>query len=286
MEQLAALFTERPYVVAFLAAFLLIAWAERGWQRMLFWLVSGTFIGWLVEFSSTRTSFPFGAYTYHEELFPDELWIGGVPFFASISIAFLAYFGYSAACTLLSRLERRGLDVQRRVDPRLDGSLRVLVLAAVIATWMDTVIDPVTHLGEFWFLGDLYAYHEDGIHFGVPVTNYAGWLFTTATIVFINQRFDAWLRSRNIAAGGFYLPLKPMWAVGTVLGNFAFMLGVTVYLLAPDRVPDTVALPEVLVSGVVLSGLFVLFATFMLYRGLAAPAATPAVAGSMPDGGC
>lgn len=269
MDELTAILTERPYVLAFLAAFLVIAWAERGWQRMAFWLASGTFLGWLMEFSSVRTGFPFGSYAYHQESFPDELWIGGVPIFASLSFAFLTYFGYSVACTLLSPLERRGSDVQRAVDPRVDGSWKVLALAAIITTWMDTVMDPVTHLGEYWFLGDLYSYAENGVHFGVPLSNYGGWLFTAACVVFVNQRFDGWLRSRGALPRGFHLPLKPLWAVGSVLGNFAFMVGVTVYLLASDRVPSTVALGGVLASGLVLSGLFALFAAAMLRRGLA-----------------
>ncbi len=226
--------TDRPYVVAFLVTFLVIAWAERGWQRTLIWLVSGTFIGWLMEFSSVRNGFPFGSYSYREENFPDELWLGGVPLFASLSFAFLTYFGYSVACTLLSRLERRGADVQRAVDYRVDGSIRVLLLAALITTWADTVIDPVAHLGRYWLLGDLYIYESAGFHFDVPLSNYAGWVLTSVCIVLLNQGADALLRSRGIAARGFYLPFKPLWALGSVLGDFAFMLGVTVYLLVSD----------------------------------------------------
>src|SRR3990167_9704807 len=123
MSELLAMFRERPYVVAFLATFLVICWSERCWRRTLFWLASGTFLGWLVEFSSTRNGFPFGRYAYHEANFPDELFIGGIPLFASLSFAFLTYFGYSAARTLLSPLERRSRDLVRVVDPRLDASL-------------------------------------------------------------------------------------------------------------------------------------------------------------------
>jgi putative membrane protein len=82
------MFTERWYVLAFLASFVVICWAERGWQRTLLWLVSGTCIGWLMEFSSTHNGFPFGDYSYHEWNFPDELFAGGVPIFASLSFAF------------------------------------------------------------------------------------------------------------------------------------------------------------------------------------------------------
>lgn len=270
MDALTAMLTERPYVLAFLAAFLVISSAERGWRRTFFWLVSGTFLGWLMEFSSIRTGFPFGSYTYHEGNFPDELWLGGVPFFASLSFAFLTYFGYSIARTLLSVLEWRGNDIQRRSNPRLDGSLRVLLLAALITTWIDTIIDPVSHLGEYWFLGDLYTYQGDGLHFDVPMSNYAGWFFTTAVIVFVNQLFDQWLRSRSAAEPqGFHLRFKPFWAVGSFLGNCAFMLGVTIYLIASDGVPSTVPAVQILASGLVLTGLFAAFAAAMIWRGLA-----------------
>jgi putative membrane protein len=278
MNELIAMITERPYVLAFLASFLVIALAERGWQRTLIWLVSGTFIGWLVEFSSTRNGFPFGDYAYNEANFPDELWIGGVPFFASLSFAFMTYFGYSVACTLLSGLERRGNDIVRSGNGRIDGSIQALLLAALITTWMDTVIDPVAHLGEHWFLGDLYAYEGNGVHFDVPLTNYAGWLFTSLCIVFVNQRFDGWLRSTGRPVVGLYrLPYQPLWALGSVLGNFAFMIAVSLYLWTSPDVPSSEQAGGVLLSALVLSGLFVVFAALMLGRGarrVAAPAPT------------
>ena len=270
MEELIAMLTDRPYVVAFLVSFIFIAWAERGWRGVLFWLVSGTFLGWLMEFSSIRTGFPFGFYDYHEGIFPDELWIGGVPFFASLSFAFLTYFGYSVARTLLSRLERRGSDIQLATTPRMDGALLVLVLAALITTWADTITDPVAHLGRYWFLGDLYTYEGQGIHFDVPLSNYAGWIFSSLLIVFVNQRFGDWLRARRATPDeGFYLPFKPLWAVGSLLGNFVFMIGVMLYLLASDEVPASASVGQMLASGLALSGLFVVFAAVMIRRGLA-----------------
>ena len=268
MDELLSMFTERWYVLAFLASFVVICWAERGWQRMVVWLVSGTFIGWLTEFSSTRNGFPFGHYSYHEANFPDELFIGGVPIFASLSFAFLTYFAYSAACTLLSPLRRRGNDIERVDAADVIGSLRVLVLAALITTWVDLAIDPVSLLGQYWFLGDIYHYHADGEHFGVPLSNYAGWMFTAALIVLVNQGANALLDSASVAARGFSLPAKPLWALGTILGNFAFMLTVTLYLMASDSVPASEPISGVLVSGLTLSAAFVVFAGVMIGRGL------------------
>jgi putative membrane protein len=271
VDALIAMLTDRPYVVAFLVAFLVIAWAERGWRRTLFWLASGTALGWLAEFSSVRTGFPFGFYSYHPANFPRELWLGEIPVFASLSFAFLTYFGYSAACTFLSPLERRGFDVRRVADPGADESFRVLLLAALITTWADTVTDPVAHLGRYWLLGDLYTYRESGFHFHVPLSNYAGWLFTSACIVFVNQRFDAWLRRRGTAPPrGFRLPFEPLWAVLSLIGNCVFMLAVTAYLITSGRVPPAVPLDRILASGIVLSALFAGFAVVMIRRGLRA----------------
>jgi putative membrane protein len=266
MDSFASLFTERPYVIAFLCAFLAIATAERGLPRMLFWLASGTFLGWLMEFSSTHNGFPFGSYTYNDQLFPEEIWLGGVPLFASISFAFLTYFGYSVACTLLIGVERHGISLRRPSNPQLEQSIQVLLLAALITTWMDTVMDPVTHLGQYWFLGDLYAYQGHGQHFDVPLTNYAGWFFTALCIVFVNQRFDAFLSARGVAAGGFDLPAKPLWAVGTVMGNFAFIIGITIYLQVTDAVPPSVPIGDILLSGLLIAGAFIVFAALMLVR--------------------
>jgi putative membrane protein len=266
MEELTSFFTERWYVLAFLATFLVVSLSEQGWPRTAFWLVSGTFIGWLMEFSSTRTAFPFGAYDYHEQNFPDELFIAGVPLFASVSLAFLPYFGYSLGRTLLGRLEWRNGDLVRDDNSPARGSIIVLLFAAVLTTWVDTVLDPVTLLGEHWFLGDLYSYHEDGIHFGVPLSNYAGWLFTAGLVLFVNQRFDSLLSRRSGRAHGFHLPFQPLWAVGAMLGNFVFMIAVTLYLLNKDAVAENEALGSLLASGVLLSAAFLAFVAITMWR--------------------
>ncbi len=268
MDELVSMFTERWYVLAFLASFVVVCWAERGWQRMLVWLVTGTCLGWLMEFSSIRNGFPFGDYSYHEALFPDELFIGGVPIFASLSFAFLTYFAYSTACTLLSKLERRGNDIVRVDDRAVFESLSVLLLAAAITTWVDLAFDPVSLLGQYWFLGDLYHYHADGEHFGVPLSNYVGWLFTAALIVFVNQRAGALLDDRGVVARGFHLPMKPFWALGTIIGNFAFMLAITAYLIGANDVPSSEPISGIVVSGLLLGGAFLALAAFMIGRQL------------------
>ena len=277
MSGFVALFTERPYVVAFFTAFALLSWSERGGRRTFLWLGTGTALGWLSEFCSINTGFPFGYYLYHQANFPSELWIGPVPLFASLSFAFMSYFAFSAACRLLAP----GDDLAANGH---EASLRLAVgstlLAAIIGTWMDTVIDPLSLLGQYWFLGDLYAYADNGVHFNVPLTNYAGWLFTSACIVLVNQLLDALLHARGVEARGFHLPYKPFWALCTVFGNFAFIIGVSVYLVAWGDVPSSEHAAQVLASGIAISALFAVFAAVMLRRALErtpplAPAMTP-----------
>lgn len=41
---------------------------------------------------------------------------------------------------------------------------------------LDVVIDPLAVRGERWFLGRLFTYPEGGIYFGVPLSNFHGWL--------------------------------------------------------------------------------------------------------------
>jgi putative membrane protein len=257
-----------PPVVANLLTFLLLSAAERGLLRTAVWLVSGTLIGWSMEYSSTHNGFPFGMYVYHQESYPQDIWVGTVPLFASLSFAALTYFGYSAARTLLSALRRDGWTLQRIEPPDLATSWRVLLLATLLITWMDLVMDPVTHLGRYWFLGDLYHYDPPGMHFDVPLTNYAGWVWTSFLIVLVNQLAD-----RRLAASGypetprFDLPLRPLWSIGSQAGTYLMMLIVSLYLMTSERVPEHTPLAGILVSGAVLSAIYGVFVVSMLRRG-------------------
>jgi uncharacterized membrane protein len=276
MEPLLNTVANRPYVMAVVVVFWVLAPIEVGGRRALAWFTSGTLLGWLAEFTSTRTGFPFGHYAYHAHLFPDELWVGGVPPFASVSFAALTYFGYSGATTLLAPLRRAGNDVIAVVTPALRRSSSVLLLATLIPTWLDAVVDPVTHLGRYWMLGDIYHYETPGRHFDVPVSNYLGWLFTCIVIVAVNQRAGRWLAPRDDGALAHNrLPFQPFWSLGTIVGNMLFMLVVTIKLMRTPAVPPETPLAAMLVSGASLTATFVAFCVLMVRRGFRRAAANP-----------
>lgn len=268
MQALVSMLTQRPYVIAFLATFAVLAWSERGPLRAALWLVSGTMLGWLSELCSVTTGFPFGTYVYHQAQFASELWLGPVPLFASLSFGFMSYFAFSAARRLLALSTGTGVEA-------LDGAPRTMLLAAVIGTWMDSVIDPMTLIGQHWFLGDLYHYDPPGPHFGVPLTNYAGWLITIGSIVFANHWLDRLLVHLGVRlARGPALPLEPFWGIGCCAGVFGFMLAVNVVLLVNGTTPASVPLHDILVSGLILSGLFFAFVIVMMLRGLTSARST------------
>ncbi len=269
MDYVIAMIEYRPYVVILVLAFWLIAVAERGVRRAGIWFVTGTFIGWLMEFSSTRNGFPFGNYVYHESLFPEELWLGGVPLFASLSFAALSYLGYSIAYTLLAgmRFGERGLE---RIENReVALSLRVLLLSTGLITWMDLVLDPVTHLGEYWGLGSLYHYDPPGVHFDVPLSNYGGWLITSFSIVAVNQLIERFtVASSEEMRGAYRLPFQPLLCLVADFGQYLFMIAVLIYLMNSDEVPADTPLVGILISTLMFVTGYVLGIGALLKRAL------------------
>ena len=194
----------RPYVFAFLGAFLLIARTQMGWRRTLLWIVTGYTIAFASEFSSIHNGFPYGVYEYLPEGFVDrELWVCGVPFMDSLSYVFLSHVAFLMAIHFRSSVHRRGRwDYEVRSTDRIRRGALTALLSAYLFMTLDVVIDPVAHLGDRWFLGRIYRYVEPGIYFDVPLSNFAGWFLVGLTIVGVNQILDGWLSRRGS-------PLRP-----------------------------------------------------------------------------
>jgi putative membrane protein len=150
----------RPYVFAFLAAFLLAGTRDLGVRRTLSFMVWVWPLAWLAEFSSTRIGVPFGLYHYTGSTRGAELFIGNVPLMDSLSFTFLAYAAFCLARVALG---------PRASAPTLTACGGVLMML------LDVVIDPIAVRGDRWFLGRIFYYPEGGVYFGVPLSNFAGW---------------------------------------------------------------------------------------------------------------
>ncbi len=195
----------RPYVWAFFACFLWFALKHLGVRATLTFGVVAWLVAFGSEYNSTHQGFPFGHYVYVDGTRDQELWIANVPFWDSLSFVFLSYFSWVVAAAVRSPLE----------PSRALLAPGTAVLGGGLMMLLDVVIDPVTLLGDRWFLGRIYFYPHGGPYFGVPLTNFLGWWFVGAVTVLAfqglsrlgvvrEQRWQELTRSRALAALGVY----------------------------------------------------------------------------------
>ena len=193
----------RPYVFVFLIAYVVIAIVQMGWRRMLAFAVTAYLIAFGSEAVGLRTGIPYGHYEYFSHLTSDrELWVCGVPVMGSLSFIFLTYAGLAMACVVRGDFAQRGPGMRFTSFPSTLRSPAVVLLAPLFATLLDVVIDPVALQGKSWFLGDLYRWETDGAYFGIPLSNFAGWLLVTFLIVAAFQAVDRWLGRVSLGRGG------------------------------------------------------------------------------------
>jgi putative membrane protein len=212
MDELLKSVVVRPYVFAFLAAFLFLAIRFMGMKRTLIWLVSGYTIAWISEFSSINNGFPYGEYHYLYENMSGELMIAGVPFFDSLSYPFLIFAGFTMASFLLDTTTRKARN-----------DIVHIALGALLTTLLDVIIDPVTKLGSRWFLGEIYYYATPGWYFGIPMSNFAGWFLVSFAIAGFNVFLWKWANWKN--------PGKPDILYPLFYSSIAlFMIAVTFYI--------------------------------------------------------
>ena len=181
----------RPYVFIFLASFLFIAIVNFGLRTTILFTALTYAVSLACEWSSIHNGFPFGLYHYIDATRAREIWVFGVPFMDSLSFTFLAFASYTVALLLSAPLYRRGADLRILDTWEIRRAPRVWLMAALFMVMVDMVVDPLSVLGDRWFLGRIFWYDPPGPHFGVPITNYLGWFFVAAITIAIFQWLDA-----------------------------------------------------------------------------------------------
>ena len=236
---LAGTFVLRPYVFGFLAFFLVAGLRDLGRARTLGLLLWGGLVALAAELLSTRAGIPFGFYRYTGVTADVELFLSNVPFFSPLSFPFLAYASFSLA--------------RRALGPAWAGSFagraRMVALSGALMTLLDVVIDPLAVRGHRWFLGHIFSYPDGGLYFGVPLSNFAGWLvvgwLTVGGLVWaMGERGTG---SPRLGIGLYYLVLTvnlavTLWigelliaAAGIVVHAAAFLLLYNVNRVTLDR---------------------------------------------------
>ena len=181
----------RPYVFIFMASFLLIAIVNFGFRTTILFSILTYAVSLACEWSSIHNGFPFGLYHYFEATRGREIWVFGVPLMDSLSFTFLGFASYTVALLLSAPLYRHGADLRILDTWKLRRAPRVWLMAALFMVMIDMVVDPLSVLGNRWFLGRIFWYDPPGPHFGVPISNYLGWYFVAAVTIAIFQFLDA-----------------------------------------------------------------------------------------------
>jgi uncharacterized membrane protein len=138
-------------------AVLLALWQAWGFRRTAWIAAVALTCAWAVEAVGVSTGFPFGAYVYTNRLYPQ---LAGVPLL--IPLAWLMMLPPAWA-------------VAQRLSGRRRGLVFVLVSAVAFTAW-DLFLDPQMVAWGLW------VWAEPGGYFGIPWSNYAGWLLASALI--------------------------------------------------------------------------------------------------------
>jgi uncharacterized membrane protein len=135
-----------------------------GPRRALALFVICIVIAFIMENIGVSTGFPFGS--YHFEVDAGLPSIGRIPIIVGPLWFGAGYFSWTVASILLDGADRQ-----------LDRPFNVValpVVAAFVVTQWDLVMDaPNSTIAKVWI------WHEGGGVFGVPLSNYLGWLLTS-----------------------------------------------------------------------------------------------------------
>lgn len=144
-------------------------------RRAVAGLVALVALTYGVELLGVATGWPYGEFTYGVRLGP---MVGGlVPLALPLFFLPLVFDAYLLALHLLG--------------PRADSVARRVPLALALVLAVDLVLDPAAVAIGFW------SYAAGGPYYAVPLSNFAGWLFTgTLALVLVELSFD-WTALRD-----------------------------------------------------------------------------------------
>ena len=156
-----------PTFVALGALAALVHCAGRfGWRRAIALLVAAVAISLTAELVGTATGYPFGAYAYTPLL---GYRIGGrVPFPIPMSWFYMVY----ASLSVLGRAAPAAPAAPR-------GRATLALSAGLVLTAWDAAMDPAMVRTAHW------VWHTDGFFYGMPLSNWAGWLLVGTIIAWV-----------------------------------------------------------------------------------------------------
>jgi putative membrane protein len=187
-----ALLVAIPASVIVQAAVVLIALVSAwGWPRTLRAALVIVGVTWAAEALGTATGFPFGAYAYTDRL---GLHVLGVP--ALIPFAWLMMLPPAWAAA-------------RLIAGRWGGAAFTVASALALTAW-DLFLDPQMVGWGLW------VWRSGGGYFGIPWSNYLGWLLVAAIITLL-------VRPDSLPSGPLLLVYIVTWLLSSI--GLAFFWG-------------------------------------------------------------
>lgn len=180
MDLLVGTVVGRWYVTLFGLTFLWRASRQLGWKRTAVYVGVSLVVGVAAENGSVHLGIPYTTYSFNEGLRDNELFVGDVPLMVPLSYSFMAYFAFAAGRLLAS-------GPFRTRAPRVWHELLVAWMLAVWAIW---VLDPVSRLGDRFYLGELWRYRGPGFWFGLPLGSQIGFAATAGILLLVLHRLD------------------------------------------------------------------------------------------------
>jgi putative membrane protein len=238
----------RPYVFLFLLIYLIGCSIQFGVKPALSFLLVGYLLAFGSELSSIHWGFPYGDYYYIPSTIGRELWVLGVPFMDSLSYVFLAACSYTTALFLLCPFlrDRRGFSLSDTTIQRQGWA--PWILGAILMVFLDVIIDPLALQGERWFLGKIYGYRTPGSYFGIPMSNFGGWLLVGLVMIKVFQLILRLWEKQPLDLRWKGLAVVPVWGPLLYIGILIFNLAIT---LAIGEI--TLWLVGVFLTGIFLS---------------------------------
>jgi putative membrane protein len=216
-----------------------------GWRGTVVYAVIAGGVSMLLEITSVNFGFPFGFYTHHT---PGQLL--GVPLIIPLVYATLGWAPWVMARVIVrDRPAATGGASARFITP---------VVAAFILTFYDFPSDPVAAT-----IAHAFTYRHPGGYFGVPLTNYLGWLLNG----FVFYQLFALVEDRFAPPNRAALNPPGYWLMPCLVTVTPVLRFVIAYLGAPEGTASvegrTFLISDIYESGIIASLMTVVFATLI-----------------------
>jgi len=108
-----------------------------------------------------------------------------------LSYTFMAYFAFCSGRLIASGPFRT----------RAPRAWHELLMAWMLAVWALWILDPVSRLGDRFYLGELFAYSGPGFWFGLPLGSQLGFALTAGILLLVLHQLDGRAPDREVPEG-------------------------------------------------------------------------------------